>query len=163
MNEHDSSISYVLYLLYFRRWAEYFTCVRDISGSHYSPDLLHALKIWRKSAMTAENLLINDSCYWQAIEAVRECLPQLDIVSAFALVVETWWMHRACRVAIVNHLSNKDFNLWQVSLDKVVTSEVKYNFNHKFKWTLLSIYLHSKVLQTNNYNKVIYLQIMVLS
>lgn len=39
--------------------------------------------------MAAENLLINDSSYWQAIEAVRECLPQLDIVSAFALVVET--------------------------------------------------------------------------
>lgn len=39
--------------------------------------------------MAAENLFINDSCYWQAIEAICECLPQLDIVSAFAFVVET--------------------------------------------------------------------------
>lgn len=113
--------------------------------------------------MTAENLLVNDSCYWQAIEAVRECLPQLDIVSAFALVVETWGMHIACWIAIVNHLSNKDSNLWHVSLDQLVTSEVKYNFNYKFKWTLLSIYLHSKVLEIDNDIKGIYLQIMVIS
>jgi hypothetical protein len=38
--------------------------------------------------MHGEDLLINDSGNWQAVEAIRKCLPQLDVVSAFALIVE---------------------------------------------------------------------------
>lgn len=64
------------------------TCVRDVGGSHYPSDLLHALQIWRETSMAAENLFINDSRNWQAIEAIRKSLPQLYIVSAFALVVK---------------------------------------------------------------------------
>ena len=39
--------------------------------------------------MHCENLLVNDRCYRQAVEAVRECLPQLNIVSSLTLVVES--------------------------------------------------------------------------
>jgi hypothetical protein len=39
--------------------------------------------------MHAQNLLINQGCNGQAVETVREGLPQLDVVSAFAFVVET--------------------------------------------------------------------------
>lgn len=66
-----------------------FTCVRDIGGSHYPSDLLHALQIWREASMAAENLFIDNSSNWQAIEAIRKSFPQLYIVSAFALVVKS--------------------------------------------------------------------------
>lgn len=39
--------------------------------------------------MHGKDLLIDDRGNWQAIEAVGECLPQLDVVSSFALIVET--------------------------------------------------------------------------
>jgi hypothetical protein len=35
-----------------------------------------------------ENLLVNDSGDGQAIEAVRKCLPKLDVVAALAFVIE---------------------------------------------------------------------------
>ena len=38
--------------------------------------------------MHGEDLLIDDSCNWQAIEAIGEGLPQLDVVSSLALIVE---------------------------------------------------------------------------
>lgn len=39
--------------------------------------------------MHCEDLLVYDGCDGQAIEAICEGLPQLDIVSPFAFVVET--------------------------------------------------------------------------
>ena len=38
--------------------------------------------------MHGENLLVDDSSNWQAVEAVGEGLPQLDVVAALALIVE---------------------------------------------------------------------------
>ena len=38
--------------------------------------------------MHGENLLVDDSGDGQAVEAVRECFPQLDVVATLALVVE---------------------------------------------------------------------------
>lgn len=39
--------------------------------------------------MHGEDLLINDGGNRQAVEAVGECFPQLDVVPSLALVVET--------------------------------------------------------------------------
>lgn len=39
--------------------------------------------------MHGENLLVNDGSNWQAVEAVGEGLPQLDVVATLALIVET--------------------------------------------------------------------------
>ena len=39
--------------------------------------------------MTTENLFINNGAYRKTIEAIRERLPQLDVVAALTLVVET--------------------------------------------------------------------------
>lgn len=39
--------------------------------------------------MHRENLLVDDGSNWQAVEAVSEGLPQLDVVAALALIVET--------------------------------------------------------------------------
>jgi hypothetical protein len=35
-----------------------------------------------------EDLLVDDCCDRQAIEAISECLPQLDIVPSLAFVIE---------------------------------------------------------------------------
>lgn len=39
--------------------------------------------------MHGEDLLVNDGGNGQAVEAVGESLPQLDVVSSLALIVET--------------------------------------------------------------------------
>lgn len=38
--------------------------------------------------MHGEDLLVNDGSNRQAVEAVGECLPQLDVISSLTLVVE---------------------------------------------------------------------------
>lgn len=38
--------------------------------------------------MHGENLLVDDSGNWQAVEAIGEGLPELDVVSPLALIVE---------------------------------------------------------------------------
>ena len=46
-----------------------------------SPNLFHGLEVWAEPAMAAEDLLVNDGRHGQTVEAVRERLPQLDVVS----------------------------------------------------------------------------------
>ena len=43
------------------------------------PDLLHALKVWTEPTVTAEYLLVHDGGDGQAVEAICECLPELDV------------------------------------------------------------------------------------
>ena len=38
--------------------------------------------------MHGKDLLVDDGCDRQAIEAVGECLPQLDVISSLALIVK---------------------------------------------------------------------------
>lgn len=38
--------------------------------------------------MHCENLFVNDGCDRQAVETIRKGLPQFDIVSSLALIVE---------------------------------------------------------------------------
>lgn len=60
-----------------------------IGGTHNSADLLHRVQVGAQTTVHGENLLVNDGRNGQAVEAVGEGLPQLDVVSALALVVET--------------------------------------------------------------------------
>ena len=60
------------------------TSVGNVRRPHYSPYLLHRLQIGRKTTMHCEYLLIDDGRNWQAVEAVGERLPQLDVVPALA-------------------------------------------------------------------------------
>jgi len=39
--------------------------------------------------MHAKNLLIDESCNGEAIEAVSESLPKLDVIAALALIIES--------------------------------------------------------------------------
>jgi hypothetical protein len=60
-----------------------------ISGTHDTADLLHRVKIGAQAAVHGENLLVDNGSNRQAIEAVRKCLPELDVVTTLAFVVET--------------------------------------------------------------------------
>ena len=46
--------------------------------------LLHVIEFWAESAMHAEDLLLYDCSYRQAVEAVCEGFPQLDVVPPLA-------------------------------------------------------------------------------
>lgn len=59
-----------------------------IGGPHDSADLLHRVQIGAQASVHGENLLVNDGRDGQAVEAVGEGFPQLDVVSALALIVE---------------------------------------------------------------------------
>lgn len=60
-----------------------------ISWAHDTTDLLHRVEIRTQTAMHREDLLVDDGSDGQAVEAIGERLPQLDIVSSLALIVET--------------------------------------------------------------------------
>ena len=58
--------------------------VGHVCGPHDPPDLLHGLQVRAEAAVAAEDLLVDDGGHWEAVEAVGERLPQLDVVAAFA-------------------------------------------------------------------------------
>jgi len=37
--------------------------------------LLKIIQLWREPTMDAENLIVNDGCDWEAIEAMNELFP----------------------------------------------------------------------------------------
>ena len=59
-----------------------------VSRTHDAPDLFHRVQIGTETTVHGENLLVNDGSNWQAIEAIGEGLPKLDVVSSLALIVE---------------------------------------------------------------------------
>lgn len=63
--------------------------VWNISGAHYAVDLLQIVQLGRETAVHAQNFIIDASSNGLLIEVVSEDFPELDIVSAFALVLET--------------------------------------------------------------------------
>lgn len=62
--------------------------VTNISGSHDASDLLHRVQVGAEASVHSEDLLINDGGNRKTVEAIRKCLPQLDIIPAFTLIVE---------------------------------------------------------------------------
>lgn len=59
-----------------------------ISGTHHAADLLHRVQVRTQTTVHREDLLIDDRGDGKAVEAISERLPELDVVSAFALIVE---------------------------------------------------------------------------
>jgi hypothetical protein len=53
-------------------------------GSHYPLDLLHVEELGGQASVHAQDLLVHDRSHGQAVKAVSEGLPQLDIVSPLA-------------------------------------------------------------------------------
>jgi len=62
--------------------------VGHVGGTHDVADLLERVQFGGESAVHAEDLLVNDGRDGQVVEQVGEEFPQLDVVSAFALVLE---------------------------------------------------------------------------
>lgn len=60
-----------------------------ICGAHDTANLLHRVEIGAQTTVHGEDLLVNDGSNGKAVEAVGESLPELDVVSALALIVET--------------------------------------------------------------------------
>ncbi len=58
--------------------------VWHVGGPHDPPDLLHRLQVGAQAAVATEDFLVDDRSHGQAVEAVGERLPQLDVVSALA-------------------------------------------------------------------------------
>ena len=84
-----------------------------IGRSHDTPDLLHRVQIRAQTAVHSKDLLVDDSGDGQAVEAVGKSLPQLDIVSSFALVVES--IDAVNRGALVVAAKDKEV-LWVLDL-----------------------------------------------
>ena len=59
-----------------------------IGWPHDAANLLHGVQVRTEATMHCEDLLVYDCSDWQAIEAVGESFPQLDIVSSLAFVVK---------------------------------------------------------------------------
>lgn len=60
-----------------------------IGGAHNTADLLHRVQVGAQTTVHGENLLINDGGNRQTVEAISKSLPQLNVVAALALVVES--------------------------------------------------------------------------
>lgn len=60
------------------------TGIGNIGRSHDPPDLFHALEVGTQTTVHGENLLVDDSSDREAVEAVGERLPQLDVIPSLA-------------------------------------------------------------------------------
>jgi hypothetical protein len=60
----------------------------NVSWAHNSAYLLHGVQIGTQASVHGEDLLVDNGGDGQTVEAVGEGLPQLDIVSSLALIVE---------------------------------------------------------------------------
>lgn len=63
-------------------------CVRYISWPHDVFNLLQFFQLWAKPTVHTEDFLINEGGNREAVEDVREDLPESDRIPAFAFVVE---------------------------------------------------------------------------
>lgn len=59
-----------------------------ISRAHDTPDLFHRIQIRAQAAVHGKDLFVNNGSDGQAIETVRKCFPELDVVPSLALVVK---------------------------------------------------------------------------
>jgi hypothetical protein len=64
------------------------TAVGDISRPHDATNLLHGIQVRAQTTVHGEDLLVDDSGDGKAVEAVGESLPELDVVTTLALIVE---------------------------------------------------------------------------
>jgi hypothetical protein len=63
---------------------QYLTSIRNVSRLLDLLDLVNAFQLGREPSMHAQNSVVNESCNWQAVEAVYKELPKLDVVPSFA-------------------------------------------------------------------------------
>jgi hypothetical protein len=59
-----------------------------VSWAHDTADLLHGVQVRAEATVHGEDLLVDDGSDREAVEAVGEGLPQLDVVPSLALIIE---------------------------------------------------------------------------
>lgn len=67
----------------------YYKAKTYISRTHHTTNLFHRVQVGTQTTVHGEDLLIDDGGNGQAVEAVGESLPKLDVIPPFALIVET--------------------------------------------------------------------------
>ena len=60
-----------------------------IRRPHHSTNLFHRIEVRAQPSVHGKDLFVDDGRNRQAIEAVCECLPQLDVVPSLTLIVES--------------------------------------------------------------------------
>jgi hypothetical protein len=60
------------------------TCIGNIGGFLNLLDLLDGLQLRRKPSMHAKDPIVDERSHWEAVEAINEQLPKLDVVSSLA-------------------------------------------------------------------------------
>lgn len=60
-----------------------------IGRTHHTTNLFHRVQVGAQTTVHGEDLLIDNGGNGQAVEAVGESLPKLDVIPPFALIVET--------------------------------------------------------------------------
>ncbi len=50
--------------------------------------------------MHRENLLVDDCCNWQAVEAIGERLPELDVIPPLTFIVESIYAVDGCALVV---------------------------------------------------------------
>ena len=66
----------------------YYKAKTYISRTHHTTNLFHRVQVGTQTTVHGEDLLIDDGGNGQAVEAVGESLPKLDVIPPFALIVE---------------------------------------------------------------------------
>ena len=73
-----------------------------ICWAHDATNLLHRVQIRTQTTVHSENLLINDGRNRQAIEAIGEGFPELDIVPPLTLVIKSVYPIDRCALMITS-------------------------------------------------------------
>ena len=91
------------------------TCIGNVCRSHDPSNLLHGLKIGAKTTMHSENLLIDDGSNGQAVEAIRKCLPEFDVVASFTcMYLAQRVMRQSAEGTNIRHKSHKCGLCWRI-------------------------------------------------
>ena len=88
--------------VYFGVWPQQVTeqaGVRDILGPVLLINDLEVVQVWAEASVHTENLVIDNSTYRNDVEAKSKLLPYFDVISPFALIVES--VHSVDRLALV--------------------------------------------------------------
>lgn len=74
------------------------------------------MEVRAQAAVATENLLVDDSSDGQAVETVREGLPQLDIVATLALIVKSCRREEAHKLRIAGKMKiERQFPSWKIA------------------------------------------------
>lgn len=63
--------------------------VRHVCGPNEPPNLVQVVDLRGQPSVHAQDLFVDASTDWQAVEDVAELLPKLDVIPSLAFVIES--------------------------------------------------------------------------